>query len=153
MRRVLLAAATAVALSVPASVAVVGNSSPAFASSSLTCKSMTGTITTTVTISKCNVPRGDGKTYAKATGKASSLAVGGTLTWSSSKKTTIIGKPTVTSPGQGRCASGSTEEDATGSVTGGTAVVTKAGDTFAADVCLNNSTGALSLVPGTTASL
>jgi hypothetical protein len=147
-----MAAATVVALSVPASVALVGSSSPAFASSSLTCKSMTGKITTTVTISKCNVPKGDAKTYAKASGKASALAVGGTLTWSSSKATTVIGKPTVTSPGQGRCASGSTEEDATGSVTGGTAVVTKTGDTFAADVCIS-SAGAITLVPGTTASL
>jgi hypothetical protein len=153
MRRVLLAAATAVALSVPASVAVVGNSSPAFAASSLTCKKLVGKDTSTITVSQCNVPKGDGKTYAKATGKAASLALGGTLTWSTSKKTTVIGKPTVTSPGQGRCATGQTEEDATGSVTGGTAVVTKAGDTFAADICLTNSTGAIALVPGTTASL
>ena len=113
---------------------------------------MTGTITTTVKISKCNVPNGDAKTYASASGKASSLAEDGTLTWSTSKKTTVIGKPTLTSPGQGRCVSGSTEEDATGSVTGGTAVVTKTGDTFAADVCIS-SAGAISLVPGTDATL
>lgn len=152
MRRVLLAAATAVALSVPASVALVGSATPAFAASSITCSSLTGTITTTVTVKTCTVPKADKRTYASASGSASSLAEGGTLTWSTSKATTIISKPTLTSPGQGRCASGSTEEDAVGTVTGGTAVVTKVGDVFSADVCIT-AKGKITLVSGTKASL
>ncbi len=154
MRRILMAAAAATALSVPvATVVVTSGSSPAFAASSLTCKKLTGTATSTVTISKCSpLTKAEKKTYKSATGSSASLATGGTITWSTSGATTVIGKPTVTSPGQGRCKKGSTEEDATGTVTGGTAAVTNAGDTFAADVCVTSS-GALSLVKGTVASL
>ncbi len=66
MRRVLVAAATALALSVPASVAsiaFVGSSSPAFASSSLTCARVKGKFSGSMTIEKCSVPSADKKTY------------------------------------------------------------------------------------------
>ena len=138
----------------PASIAIVGTSSPAFASSSLSCKKMTGNASSTVTISKCTpLTKAEKKLYKSASGNSVARETGGTITWSSSGNTTTIGKPTVTSPGQGRCKKGNDEEDATGTVTGGTAAVTNAGDTFSADVCVNTSTGAIVLVKGTTADL
>jgi hypothetical protein len=75
---------------------------------------------------------------------------GGTLTWSTSKKTTIIAKPTVKAVSPDKCAKGSTEEKATGKVTGGTATYTKKGETFTASICISKA-GALSLAPGTKA--
>jgi hypothetical protein len=155
MRRFVLAAAAVAALSVPvATIAVSASSSPAFAASSLTCKKLTGNLSSTVTISKCSpLTKQEKAGYKSASGASASLATGGTITWSNSNTTTTISQPTVTSPGQGRCKKNNTEEDATGTVTGGTAAVTNAGDTFAADVCVNNSTGAITLVKGTTATL
>ncbi len=153
MRRIFLAAAAVGALSIPATVAVVGNAAPAFASSSLTCSKLVGTATGTVTISKCTpLSKADKKLYKAATGSSATLASGGAITWSSSGNTTVLNKPAVSSPGQGGCKKGSTEEDATGAVTGGTATVTHAGDVVSGRVCLS-STGALTLVKGTTFTL
>lgn len=154
MRRILLAAAAVGALSIPASVAIVGNASPASAASSLSCKKLSGNATSTVTIKKCSpLTKAEKKLYKSASGSSAALANGGTITWSPAGTTTVISKPTVTSPGQGRCKKNNVEEDATGSVTGGTAAVTHAGDTFSADICLNTATNAISLVKGTTAEL
>jgi hypothetical protein len=151
MRRILLMTAAVAAAAIPASVVIVGTSTPAFASYSLTCAKMSGTDTGTVTISKCDVPKADKKTYKSASGAAAALESGGTITWSSSGATTTIAKPTLSS-GPGTCKKGDTEVTATGPVTGGTSTVTSSSDTFYAEVCVA-SNGALSLVKGTDAEL
>ena len=111
------------------------------------CSKLTGNASTTATISGC-VPKQ--ATYASAHAKASALLNGGTLTWSTSKKTTVIAKPKITNVTPNKCAAGSSEVKAVGKVTGGTATYTKKGETFTAFVCVS-STGALSLAPGTKA--
>jgi hypothetical protein len=158
MRRVLLAVAAAVSFSVPASVALVGTSSPAFASSSLTCMKLSGNFNSSITIKKCSVPPADTKTYKSASVVVSTLASGGTFTWSKSGATTTLGPAIITSPGRGRCSGYDTEQDITATVTGGTSEVTNADDTFAADVCVynprgNNPGGMTKLVTGTTVSI
>ena len=59
----------------------------------------------------------------------------------------------VHSPGQGSCKKGSKEEDATGSVTGGTSTYTKAGNPVAIRACFTQQGGTLSLVKGSKAQL
>ena len=158
MRRILLAVAAAVSFSVPASVALIGTSSPAFASSSLTCMKLGGNFNTSITTKKCSVPPADKKTYKSASVVVSTLASGGTFTWSSSGATTTLGPASITSPGRGRCGKYDTEQDITAIVTGGTSMVTSEGDTFAADVCVRNASpshpgGMTKLVKGTTVSI
>ena len=99
MRRLFTVAAAAVALSIPASVAGVGlvSSGSAFAASGITCKSLKGTITGKITIGKCTPPRRRGaKGYKTATALATSLATGGTITWSSSGANTTVTLSTTT---------------------------------------------------------
>ena len=147
MRRFPVAIALVAALAVP-SAAVVGLSGTAGAAVlGTSCAKLTGNASTNVTLSACSPKLA---TYASATGKSAALLNGGTLTWSTSKKTTVIAKPTVTSVTPNKCASGSAEEKAVGKITGGTATYTKKGETFTAFVCVA-STGALSLAPGTKA--
>jgi hypothetical protein len=158
MRRLLLVAATAVALSVPVSVGLVGTSSPAFAGSSLTCANVYGHFNANIEIRKCTVPSTDKKSYRSATVVVSTLASGGTFTWSTSKATTTLGPATISSPGQGRCAKYFTEQDITATVIGGTSVVTSEGDAFSADVCVYKTyhgymSGLTKLVKGTTVSI
>jgi hypothetical protein len=124
--------------------------STASATSSVTCKSLKGTISTSITVGTCT-PTTAG--YTTATAKSSAVTNGGTLKWAPSGKTTIISKPTVTPKGQGSCPAGQAEYDAVSKVTGGTATYTKKGDVVKGRVCLNPSTGALTLVHGTTFSL
>ena len=147
MRRIVLSAVIGLGFAVPATVAVIGTSSQsAFATgSSVTCKSLTGNATGSITIAKCKPKNAS---YKSATGMGSSLATGGPLTWSPSGKTTIASL-TLSSPGQGACATGSTEEDATGTVSGGTAKkYTKKGDVVSVRACVD-ANGNVSLVPGT----
>jgi hypothetical protein len=150
MRRILMAAAALGALSIPASVAVIGSSSQAFASSSLSCAKLKGTDTSTVTVLKCSpLTKAEKKPYKEATGSSTELATGGTLTWSGGT-TTIISKPSTTTETPGACKTGDEEVIANGTVTGGTATVTHAGDSYSADICLDLKNGKVSLVKGTT---
>jgi hypothetical protein len=71
----------------------------------------------------------------------------GTLTWSPSGETTIVGL-SISSPGQGVCRTGSVEYDLTGSVAGGTSAYGGTGEPVSAQTCLHPS-GRLSLVRGT----
>jgi hypothetical protein len=154
MRRLLTVAAAAAALSIPASVASVGlvSSGSAFAATGITCKGLAGTITGNITISKCT-PSGGAK-YATASAPASSLATGGKITWKSSGATTTVSL-TVTSPGKGKCAAGSTEYDATGKVTAASTKGTgipAVGQKTAAKTCVS-AAGKITLVPATSFSL
>ena len=111
------------------------------------CAKVKGKISGSVTLSKCTPTKA---TYASAKGLASALTSGGTFTWATSKKTTVV-SDTVSSPGQGSCAAGSIERDISGSVTGGSAKkYAKIGDAVLARLC-QSSSGALTLVPGTKA--
>jgi hypothetical protein len=134
MRRLIMSATAVVALATPAALLAVGNATPAGAASksSVSCTALTGTTKGTVTVSKCTPASATNKTV---TGTSLKLATGGTLTWAPSGQTTIVSKPKLTVGGKA-CAKGSTEEVATGSVTGGTSKYTKKGDVFSASVCL-----------------
>ena len=152
MRKTIAAAAALAALAMPASLLVVGGASVAGATpKALVCTKVSGSDKSTVTISGCAVPAADKKTYASASGKATSLEKGGTITWTSSKKTTVLKLKVSGSTG---CAVGDLTEKATGSVTGGTAAtaVTSKGQPVSLTVCINKS-GAISLKPGTKADI
>jgi hypothetical protein len=110
--------------------------------SSVQCAKVTGNATGTMAISKCK-PKAAGYKSATAT------AFGGTLTWKTSGRTTVASLDDTSSPGQGACPAGDTEEDVSGSVSGGTSTYTATGDTVAAQLCVSPS-GKLSLVKGTT---
>jgi hypothetical protein len=156
MRRLIISAAALAALATPASLFVTA---PAGATvpKSLVCTKVSGNAGSKVTISGCNVPTADKLTYASASApKGLALATGGTVTWSSSKKTTIF-KITKTATGGTACKNvkGTGEVVATGSVTGGTAAkaVTSTGQLVSVSICLNTTTAAISIAPGTTAKL
>jgi len=154
MRRIIMAATAVSALAIPASAALVATSSPAFASSSLSCSKLTGNISSTVAISKCSpLTKSEKKAYASASGQTTTLETGGTITWSNSGATTVLSSPSLSSGGSGTCKKGETQETATGTVTGGTAAVTKSGDTYSADVCYDSSNGDITLAKGTDAEL
>jgi len=150
MRRLLLAVSIVTATAIPSSIAIVGSSSPASAASSVSCTKLSGTITGTVTITKCT-PKSS--TNKSASALATSIVGSGTLTWTTSGGTTDISVGTPTSPGQGGCKKGNVEYDITGSVTGGTSTYTAAGDDITGRACLKTATGALSLVKGTALTL
>src|ERR1700677_2648058 len=118
MRRLLTSAAIATALLIPASMATVGLAGTANAAgSSISCTSLKGTISGTVTIEKCTpVPtsKATAKLYKKASGTSASLATGGNITWNGGAVTTI-GDATVTSGGA-LCSSKDTEYTFTGTV-------------------------------------
>lgn len=150
MHRLIRVAVATAALSIPASVALVGVPAVAGAAgSSVSCASVKGTITGSVTIGKCT-PKN--KADKSASGAAASLTSGGTITWSPSGQTTMTSL-TVSSPGQGPCKKNTSEYIATGSVTGGTSTYTHSGDAVSVKVCVSSKTGKISIAPGTTAAL
>jgi hypothetical protein len=149
MRRLFIAAAVASAVALPVSVTAVAFAGPASAAATpVACKKLSGTITGSITISKCS-PKS--KTNKSAGGLAASLASGGTITWTPSNQTTTVSL-SVSSPGQGACKKGSTEYDVTGSVTGGTSTYTHSGDAVAGKACATSG-GSLSLVKHTSLTL
>ena len=81
------------ALAVPSAACAVGLSGHGRGSGSWDeLRQTDGNAATTVTISTCTPKEA---TYASASGKSTSLLNGGTITCSTSKKTTVIAKPTV----------------------------------------------------------
>lgn len=116
--------------------------------SSVTCSRLSGHDSTSVAFSRCTP---FSKVDKKATGAASVLTSGGTLTWSrSGLETTLV--VTTTSPGQGLCRKGQSEFDVTGAVTGLNSAYTHAGDPVAFRFCETKS-GSVKLLAGTTAGL
>jgi hypothetical protein len=108
-----------------------------------TCSKVSGYVTRKITFSYCQVSQ-KGAHIAGA-----DLLTGGSLTWNASKAvTTYTGS--ATSPGQGACTAGHTEEDFTGTVTADGSTFTTVGGTVTYDVC-ESSTGVVKLVPGTKA--
>ena len=152
MRRLLTAAAVAAAIFVPSSVAAIAPAGIASAASGVTCSSLKGTITSTVTIAKCT-PSG-GKGYKTATAPATSLAGGGNLTWSKSGATTTVGNTKVTTVTPNKCGK-STEYSFTGTVTAASTSgvgIPAVGDTVSALACVSGS-GKITLLKGTTIQL
>jgi hypothetical protein len=150
MRRFFIGVAAVGVLALPASMVGLGLSSPAYAASTISCAKLKGKLSGTekVTISKCStIPAG----YVAMTGSALTLATGGNLTWKNHDFITV-GSPTTSSPGQGGCKAGATEEDSTGTVTGSSSDAFDMSlvlGTYSSRVCLKGTK--LSLVPHTTA--
>jgi hypothetical protein len=109
---------------------------------SLVCRKIFGYLTKVVTVAKCGVAQ-KGAHFA-----GGNLLTGGTLTWAKSKATTTYAG-TATSPGQGACASGHTEYDFTGTVTGDTSSYVAVGDGVGYQVCVNATTQVVKLLNGT----
>jgi len=135
------------------SIAAVAIAPVAGAASGTTCSKVSGNAASTITLKKCNFVTGKDKTNKSLSGQATSLAGGGTLTWSPSGQTTTIGPPSFTAEGQGACKKNNTEYVASGTVVGGSSTHTQAGDTFSAQVCLNNKNNKISIVKGTVVDL
>jgi len=153
MRRTLAVAVAVAGLAAPASALVWGGTASAGpAHSSIQCNKLSGTISGPITIKKCDPKE---KAFKQATGSASALVHGGTLTWSNGE-TTKVGSlaftQITTNPAQ--CPKkGSDEYYTTGTVTGGTSTYTKAGDALSSKTCVIVKTQKLSLAKGTTMSL
>ena len=110
------------------------------------CKKLAGKITSSITFSKCSPSSSTNKSMK---GQGSILGSNGTFTWSKSGQTTIV-QTKETSPGRGACPAGNTEEDISGSVTGGSSTYTQVGDQVEIRFCVS-STHALKLVKKTKA--
>lgn len=151
MRRILFAAAMGLGAAVPigAGVIAAGPGLASAAGSSVKCSALTGTITGNVTVSSCTPAN---KKYTSASAPTTALAGGGgTVTWTPSNKTTTI---TVTFKQAGTaCPAGTSEYEAKGKVTGSTASYTKTGDKVKVDVCVDTTTGAITLAPGSKVAL
>jgi uncharacterized protein (DUF2147 family) len=144
MRRVMRGIA---ALALPVSAATAGavaTAGTAGASAPVSCTKVVGNASNTVTLKGC------GGGLGKGSAPALSLATGGTITWKGKNKgTTTIGNVSVTSPGQGGCKTGSTEEDFTGTVTANTSKANILGTTVSGRACVNGA-GGITLVKHTT---
>ncbi len=144
MRKIMVAAA---ALAIPmsaATVGVVGASGTAGAASPVTCAKVSGSLTGTVHFKGCSTP------FAKGNAVGTSLATGGTISWAGKHPGSVSLSGSVTSPGQGICATGSKEYDASEvvtAVTGSAASVIKVGDGGSGKFCVTK-TGHLTLVKG-----
>jgi hypothetical protein len=144
MRKVMVAAA---ALAIPMSVAavgIVGASGTAGASSPVTCAKVSGSLAGIVHFKGCKTP------FANGNAVGTSLATGGTISWAGMHPGSVSLSGSVTSPGQGICATGSKEYDASEvvtAVTGSAASVIKVGDRGSGKVCVSKA-GHLALVQG-----
>jgi hypothetical protein len=97
MRRALLLAA---ALAIPVSGAsVMALSTQAGAATKIVCTTITGTATSTITVSGCTGGNTGGSSKPAS---ATTLAAGGTIDWVSGS-TTTIGKPTLTATSAKKC--------------------------------------------------
>ena len=143
MRRALLAVA---ALSIPLAATTAGLVSlagPAGASAPVSCTKVTGAASGDLTFKGC------GGGLGKGTGPAAALAATGTITWKGKHAgTTTITITSVTNPSVSRCATGSTEFDAAGSVTADTSGKVAVGSPVAGDACVS-AADAVSLVKHT----
>ena len=154
-RLVLVATALTIPLAVT-TVGLVGFAGTAGASARPACSTVSGNTNTKVFARGCGGGLGVGQ--IKQTSSST-----GTITWRG--LTVVKGKPVVkfqgtttvdnivvTLPPTSRCATGSTENDITGTVSADTTHRITVGSTLSADVCISP-TGAVHLVKGTVAKL
>jgi hypothetical protein len=142
--RKIMVAAAALAIPMSAVVGIVGASGTAGASSPVTCAKVSGSLTGTVHFKGCSTP------FAKGNAVGTSLATGGTISWAGKHPGSVSLSGSVTSPGQGICATGSREYDASEvvtAVTGSAASVIKVGDRGSGSFCVTRG-GHLALVKG-----
>ena len=116
------------------------------AGSTLTCKKIFGYTTKKATFAKC------GPAQRGATLPGSSLLTGGVLTWGTPRTTTTY-TGSATSPGQGTCTAGHTEELFSGTVTADTSGFVLVGDAVTFDICVNSVSGVVKLLPHTRGTL
>jgi hypothetical protein len=131
-----------------ATVAFPGSASPA---TQIVCKTLTGNIATTVTLSGCTSAATGGSSKPLP---ATSLASGGTITWVNSKTTTVTLKVSTTEHDGTEtqtCPAGTSEYEAKGKVTADTTGFAPVGGVAKAEACVNGTTGAISLEPGSKA--
>ncbi len=157
MRRLTVVVPTAIALASlsAAGFGVAGTAGAAAGTaaakkSGITCSSLKGTISSTVTISKCSPSGGAG--YKSATAPAVSLAEGGNITWKSSGATTTVGDSSVSDVTPNKCGTKGTEYSFKGKVTAASTKGTgipAVGNSVKALACVS-SAGAITLLPGTT---
>jgi hypothetical protein len=152
MRRLSFFVAAVGVVAIPASVLAVSVPGVASAGSptTISCSKLSGNINRTIKITgaKCKAKPPHG--YGNITFTALQLAGGGALTWTNGDSFTVSA-PTTTSPGQGGCAHGYTEEDSTGTVTGSTSDAYDAqlvGTTYTSRTCVNG-VGTIKLVAHT----
>jgi hypothetical protein len=127
-----------------ASVAVFAGPASAV-TKSIKCSSLTGNISSTVTLAGCTGNTGKASMAMPAT----ALASGGTINWVNGKSTTV----TLTVKQKGTaCPAGSSEYQATGKVTADTTGSATVGGAASAKVCVS-ATGAITLVPKTKATI
>jgi hypothetical protein len=126
--------------------AAVGTATPAGAlPTGIKCRVLTGNIATTVTLKKCSGNTGGASQAMTAT----SLATGGQIKWVNGKTTDVSLK--VVQGDSTTCPTNNTRYDAKGKVTADTTGSTTVGAKVKASVCVDNTTGAIALVPGTRA--
>jgi hypothetical protein len=137
MRRILIAV---VALAIPASVATVGLSSPAFAVTTTICTTITGNISSTIVISGCTGGNTGGSSQPVV---ATSLATGGTITYVDSN-TTTIGAATIKSPAKlvKKCrklyGTGTSEDSVSGKVTASNTGIVPIPGKYSGAVCIDS---------------
>ncbi len=132
MRRVLVAAA---AMTIPVSLVTVAFTSPALAKTkpehSITCKTISGSLSTGINLSGCNGNTGGGASNLSTT----ALANGGTVQWTNGTTTTFAA-PTLGSAKNSKCkATGDSVVTFTGAVTADTSGLTNLG-TYFGEVCV-----------------
>ncbi len=144
MRKIMVAVATFAIPMSAVTVGIVGVSGIAGASSPVTCAKVSGSLTGTVHVKGCSTP------FAKGNAVGTSLATGGTISWAGKHPGSVWLSGSVTSAGQGSCAAGSKEYDASDvvtAVTGSAASVIKVGDGGSGAFCVSKA-GHLALVKG-----
>jgi hypothetical protein len=143
MRRLLSVVAVGSLMAVPVSL-VVG-SGPAWASTSISCTKISGKISGNIKItgSKCKpkIPKGYGNASVSALALGS-LDTPANITWTNSDFLTVEVTAT-SSPGQGICPKGYTEEDSTIQVTGSSSdafdtALASGSPSYNSQICLNN---------------
>ncbi len=118
------------------------------ATSSVRCATEVGQGSTTVFRSCTPASAINGST----TGPGPLLGTGGTFTWGSSGRTSVLSVIS-TNLGKDQCPTGYTEYSSTGDVSGGTSTYTELYDPVSVYECQNNATKVTRLLAGTTASL
>jgi hypothetical protein len=142
MRKIMAAAAVLAIPMSAATVGIVGTSSTAGASSPITCAKVTGSLTGALHFRGCHTP------WANGNAVGTSLATGGTISWSGKHPGSVSFSGSVTTPGRGACPLGSTEYDASDvvtSVTGSAAYLLHVGDSVSGTAC-RTTAGALTVV-------
>jgi hypothetical protein len=143
----LLTAATIVGAATVGAISFAGPTNAAVGT--IKCTTLTGNLTTTVTLSGCNGNTGGASMPIPAT----NLATGGAIPWVNGQTTTVTLTPNIGVESDadllGSCSSSATEVEVTGTVTADTTGSAIVGGKVKVEACLNNTTQNIKLEPGT----